>query len=269
MARQVRSEATRRKILDAAVDVFNEVGYATADRGAIIERTGMTKGAFYHHFDSMEALASAIIEEGAKLVVTELGAMSDSFSPALENILHSTFITADLFASNKVVRTAEQLTLAFGKFNDTAAAAYSTWVEAMTVQARRAIAEGDIRAELDPHVVSESIIGATFGARILGPTHGGQQRPHRAIDPDVGATVPRDRHRHVAGLLPRVPCPRGAAPRRARRVVLAGRRQQGSAFVDPEMLGEVLKRCERNLVVGTPQRRPAHQRTHSRAVPVS
>ena len=173
MARQVRSEATRRKILDAAVDVFNEVGYATADRGAIIERTGMTKGAFYHHFDSMGALASAIIEEGAKLVVTELGAMSDSFSPALENILHSTFITADLFASNKVVRTAEQLTLSFGKFNDTAAAAYTTWVEAMTVQARRAIAEGDIRAELDPHVVSESIIAATFGARILGPTPAG------------------------------------------------------------------------------------------------
>jgi AcrR family transcriptional regulator len=173
MARQVRSEATRRKILDAAVDVFNEVGYATADRGAIIERTGMTKGAFYHHFDSMGALASAIIEDGAKLVVTELGAMSDSFSPALENILHSTFITADLFASNKVVRTAEQLTLAFGKFNDTAAAAYTTWVEAMTVQARRAIAEGDIRAELDPHMVSESIIGATFGARILGQTTAG------------------------------------------------------------------------------------------------
>jgi AcrR family transcriptional regulator len=173
MARQVRSEATRRKILDAAVDVFNEVGYATADRGAIIERTGMTKGAFYHHFDSMGALASAIIEDGAKLVVTELGAMSDSFSPALENILHSTFITADLFASNKVVRTAEQLTLAFGKFNDTAAAAYTTWVEAMTVQARRAIAEGDIRAELDPHVVSESIIAATFGARMLGPTPAG------------------------------------------------------------------------------------------------
>jgi AcrR family transcriptional regulator len=174
MARQVRSEATRRKILDAAVDVFNEVGYATADRGAIIERTGMTKGAFYHHFDSMESLASAIIEEGAKLVVTELGALSDSFSPALENILHGTFITADLFASNKVVRTAEQLTLAFGKFNDAAAAqAYTTWVEGMTAEARRAIAEGDIRAELDPQMVSESIIGAMFGARILGQTTSG------------------------------------------------------------------------------------------------
>jgi AcrR family transcriptional regulator len=170
MARQVRSEATRRKILDAAVEVFNEVGFAAADRGAIIERTGMTKGAFYHHFDSMEALASAIIDEGANLVIAEVGSMSDSFSPALENILHSTFITADLFASNSVVRIAEQLTLAFGKFNDTAISAYDTWIHAMTAEATRAIAEGDVRAELDPHIISESIVSATFGARVLGQT---------------------------------------------------------------------------------------------------
>ena len=94
--------------------------------------------------------------------------MSDSFSPALENILHGTFTTADLFASNKVVRTAEQLTLAFGKFNDNAVAAYPAWIEAMTGEARRAIAEGDIRSELDARTVSESIIGATFGARMIG-----------------------------------------------------------------------------------------------------
>src|SRR5271155_718498 len=111
MARQVRSEATRRKILDAAIDVFTEVGYAAADRGAIIERTGMTKGAFYHHFDSMESLASAIIEEGAELVLSVLGTLSDSFSPALENLVHCSFVTADLFASDKVARTAEQVCL--------------------------------------------------------------------------------------------------------------------------------------------------------------
>src|ERR1700691_511382 len=113
MARQVRSEATRRKILDAAVEVFNEVGFAAADRGAIIERTGMTKGAFYHHFDSMESLASAIIEDGAPL---------------------------------------------------------AAWIEAMTAQTSRAIDEGDIRSELDAKMVSESIIGATFGARMIGQT---------------------------------------------------------------------------------------------------
>jgi AcrR family transcriptional regulator len=167
MARQVRSEATRRKILDAAIDVFNEVGYASADRGAIIERTGMTKGAFYHHFDSMESLAAAIIDEGAKLVLDVLGGLSDSFSPALENMVHGSFVAADLFASDKVARTAEQLTLAFGKFNDTGARVYAGWVEGMTTEVSRAITEGDLRDDLDPKKVSEAIIGATFGTRIL------------------------------------------------------------------------------------------------------
>lgn len=65
MARQVRSEATRQKILDSAIEVFGEVGYAAAGWSTIIERTGMTKGALYHHFDSKESLASNIIEEGS------------------------------------------------------------------------------------------------------------------------------------------------------------------------------------------------------------
>jgi len=167
MARQVRSEVTRQKILDAAIDVFNEVGYAAADRGAIIERTGMTKGAFYHHFDSMESLASAIIDEGAKLVLDVLAGTSDSFSPALENMVHGTFVTADLFSSDKVARTAEQLSLALGNLNDTSARVYARWLEMMAAEAGRAISEGDLREDLDPQMVSESIISATFGTRIL------------------------------------------------------------------------------------------------------
>ena len=34
MARQARSEVTRRKLIDAAIDVFSEVGYVAAGRAA-------------------------------------------------------------------------------------------------------------------------------------------------------------------------------------------------------------------------------------------
>ena len=37
--------------------------------GTIVERTGMTKGALYHHFDAKEPLASAIIEEGSETLL--------------------------------------------------------------------------------------------------------------------------------------------------------------------------------------------------------
>jgi AcrR family transcriptional regulator len=94
MARQTRSEATRRKILNAAVHVFNEVGYSAAERGAIIERAEMTKGALCHQFDSMESLASAIIEDGSAIALSAFRSNCGASSPAMENMIHGTFVVA-------------------------------------------------------------------------------------------------------------------------------------------------------------------------------
>ena len=69
MVRQARSEATRRKIIMSAVELFNEIGYPATGLGDIIERAEMTKGALYYHFDSKESLATAIIEEGSAHLV--------------------------------------------------------------------------------------------------------------------------------------------------------------------------------------------------------
>lgn len=167
MARQVRSEATRRKILDAAIDVFGDVGYAAAGWNTIIERTGMTKGALYHHFDSKESLASAIIEEGSETILVAFRNVCGSSSPALENMIHGTFTIANLLTSDKTARAAEQLTAALTGFNDAATRFCANLVELMAAQARRAGTEGDLREELDPAVVSESIVGAMFGTRFL------------------------------------------------------------------------------------------------------
>lgn len=167
MARQVRSEATRRKILDAAIDVFAEVGYAAAAWGTIIERTGMTKGALYHHFDSKESLASAIIEEGSDTLLVAFRNVCGSSSPALENMIHGTFTVANVLRSDKMVRAAEQLTFGLIGFNEAAARFCAGVVELMAAEARRASAEGDLRPELDPAMVSESIVGAMLGTQLL------------------------------------------------------------------------------------------------------
>ncbi|MGV7537869.1 TetR family transcriptional regulator [Mycobacterium kansasii] len=167
MARQVRSEVTRRKILDAAVDVFGDVGYASAGWGTIIERTGMAKGALYHHFDSKEALASAIIEEGSDALLGAFRNVCGSASPALENMIHGTFAVAHLLNADKTARAAEQLTAVLAGFNSAAAQFFGACAGEMAGQARRAIAEGDLRDDVDPELVGESIVGATFGMRLL------------------------------------------------------------------------------------------------------
>ncbi|OBA68737.1 spore coat protein CotS [Mycobacterium sp. 1554424.7] len=167
MARQVRSEATRRKILDAAIDVFGDVGYAAAGWNTIIERTGMTKGALYHHFDSKESLASAIIEEGSETILVAFRNVCGSSSPALENMIHGTFTIANMLSTDKTARAAEQLTAALTGFNEAAMRFCANMVELMAAQAQRGAAEGDVRQDLDPVVISESIVGAMFGTRLL------------------------------------------------------------------------------------------------------
>jgi AcrR family transcriptional regulator len=167
MARQVRSEATRRKILNAAMDVFGEVGFAAAGWNTIIERTGMTKGALYHHFDSKESLASAIIDEGSDAIIAAFRNVCGASSPALENMIHGTFTIANVLSSDKMARTAAQLTAALSGFNRPAADFCANLVELMAAQAGRASAEGDLRADLDPVVVGESVVSAMFGMRLL------------------------------------------------------------------------------------------------------
>ncbi|WP_152031005.1 TetR/AcrR family transcriptional regulator [Agromyces aureus] len=49
-------ENTRRKLLDAAAQVFAEVGLAAASVEAVCDRAGFTRGAFYSNFDSKDEL---------------------------------------------------------------------------------------------------------------------------------------------------------------------------------------------------------------------
>ena len=167
MVRQARSEATRRRIITSAVELFNEIGYPAAGLGDIIERAEMTKGALYYHFDSKESLATAIIEEGSAHLVEAFRSIPASSAPALEGIIHGVFVVADLLSTDQIARSATQLLRAFGEFNDAAARTYGGWVAEMTERTRQAIDEGDLRGDLDPQAVGETIVGSMLGAELL------------------------------------------------------------------------------------------------------
>ncbi|MBF6508084.1 TetR/AcrR family transcriptional regulator [Nocardia farcinica] len=65
MPQQRRAQLTRRAILIAAATEFDLVGYEAAALNAILRRSRTTKGAFYFHFSSKEAVAEALVEDYA------------------------------------------------------------------------------------------------------------------------------------------------------------------------------------------------------------
>jgi len=54
--------STRERILETANELILSQGYAATSLDQILERTGVTKGAFFYHFKSKEELARALFE---------------------------------------------------------------------------------------------------------------------------------------------------------------------------------------------------------------
>jgi AcrR family transcriptional regulator len=167
IARQTRSEVTRRKIIGAAVELFNDVGYSNAGLGDIIERAGMTKGALYHHFNSKEALAVAIINDGSDILLRTFQGISRSSAPALESMIHGVLVTVNLGNTDKLVRMGAVLLRIFAKFSEASTLNYGVWLAEMAEQARRAQAEGDLRDDIDAQAAGEFIVSTMLGAELI------------------------------------------------------------------------------------------------------
>ncbi len=54
------SDARRRQILDAALELFLEAGVANCRVEDLFERSGVSVGSFYHHFGSKPGVAAAL-----------------------------------------------------------------------------------------------------------------------------------------------------------------------------------------------------------------
>lgn len=153
--------------MTSAVQLFNEIGYPATGLGDIIERAEITKGALYYHFESKEALATAIIEEGSAILSHAFNRIRDSSAPALERIIHGLFVVADLLSTDMVARSGTQLLRALGEFNDAAGRTYNLWLDEMASRVGEAIEEGDLREGLEPRAVGEMIVGSMLGAELL------------------------------------------------------------------------------------------------------
>lgn len=56
------SEATRQALVDSAVELFTEKGYAGTSLDEIARKARVTKGALYHHFSGKQALFEAAFD---------------------------------------------------------------------------------------------------------------------------------------------------------------------------------------------------------------
>lgn len=167
MARQARAEATRRRIIDSAVDLFSEMGYGETGLADVLQRAGVSKGAFYYHFDSKEAVAAAIIEDYTLHSKESMRAGVDSAQPLLDQIIAATFVAAEMLASDKTARIGNQLLQSLGQVSPTAIAVYRQWSDEFTSTLARGIDDAGLRQGGDAVEAAQAIWAGVLGCHLL------------------------------------------------------------------------------------------------------
>ena len=99
---QDRAASTRTKIIDAAVELFDTRGYGDTHLHDVITSAGVTKGAFYYHFLGKGDVAAAIIEESYRRFRAAVRIQTETGTPALENLIRATFISAHTMDSDRL-----------------------------------------------------------------------------------------------------------------------------------------------------------------------
>jgi AcrR family transcriptional regulator len=158
-ARRGRPGHSLDTLLDAAVALFNERGYEATSMDELAARLGVTKSAIYHHVPSKVELLRLALDRAldALFALTEeTGATTGPAIDRLEYVVRGSvhvlaaelpFVTLllRLRGNSEVERTALQRRREFDR--------------AVTGLVRAAEHEGDVRADVDPAVISRLLFG--------------------------------------------------------------------------------------------------------------
>jgi TetR/AcrR family transcriptional regulator, cholesterol catabolism regulator len=159
-----RSDATKRKLFDAAMELIGERGFTDASVDDIVERAGVAKGTVYYHFTGKAELVEALISDRFAPLAQAFREAADSHKDdpraAIEAIVraeleflseHSSFsklLLTEMWREDRVWRKTLVLarTALFAVISDVI---------------KQGVASGDFRDDIDPDFGASALFGMT------------------------------------------------------------------------------------------------------------
>jgi TetR/AcrR family transcriptional regulator, acrAB operon repressor len=170
--RKTKEEAavTRQSVLDAALVVFSEKGYAATKLEDIAERAGMTRGAIYWHFENkavlyqtlvrevssrVESVMMQAIEEGGSFVEIARRLLVRSLTYLEDDEQYRLVMELTLFKTARLPELEEGLQMKMQGINAT--------IETLANFVQEGIRAGELRDDLNPRETATSFFSLQNG----------------------------------------------------------------------------------------------------------
>ena len=161
---QQRSEETRTKILESAVKLFSTRGFGAASVDEICTEAGISKGAFYHHFESKQALFLALLDGWLQAIDRAIEASKDKTAPETFTQLTEAFPYFFETAGDGLPMFLEFWMQASRdkKIWEASIAPYRRYHKYFTTLIKKGVDEGSF-VEVDPDLASRMIVATAMG----------------------------------------------------------------------------------------------------------
>ncbi|RPH61574.1 MAG: TetR/AcrR family transcriptional regulator [Chloroflexi bacterium] len=167
---QQRSEETRTHIMESALRRFANYGYNAASVDEICTDAGVSKGAFYHHFPSKQAIFLALLESWLLSVDATLQSALQPTVPAtlvkMADMLPDIFTAADgrlpMFLEFWLQASRDETVWA------ATIAPYQRYQQYFAALVQKGIDEGSFRADVDVQAAAQAIVALAVGLLLEG-----------------------------------------------------------------------------------------------------
>jgi len=168
---ETKAEGTRQKILAAAFAEFYKNGFQGGSLNHIVEMSGATKGALFHHFAGKQELGYAVVDEIIGPILKErwLDPIAGSTNPiadlkkAFRQFVKQDIETGSWLQGCPLNNLAQEMSPLDEGFRNRIDKLYDTWRKGFAAALASGIKAGKVRSDISPRDVAALVIAAQMG----------------------------------------------------------------------------------------------------------
>lgn len=160
--REAQKLATRRRVLDAASDLFNEIGFEDATVRAIANRAGVSVGSVFTTFTSKADILNQVMQDRLEALYEETGRVIPLMRGTTVDRCRSLFAVLYAWETRRVKLFLAHIAVAYRWDIEPSARPFGTnrvFRDLLTQWLAEGMARGDLRDDVDTDTIIDLLLG--------------------------------------------------------------------------------------------------------------